>query len=78
MRYDSERLGSVLDRPEKADSRTFDHRVDLATRTIYAPLQQRMMFYPLSVGRYSIESDDEFARQLTMIVLLCVGVTCLR
>lgn len=65
IRHVTERISAIVRhrlKDEKAD--VIDRRVDLAMRTIYALLQQRMVFQNVPTGRFNPDGDEAMAREL--------------
>lgn len=69
----SRRLAKVISRPADVDPAAFDRRIDLAAQSIYALMQQRMMYYPISSGRYATTSDEGLAREMATAIMLFAG-----
>jgi AcrR family transcriptional regulator len=67
IRHASENIAAIARDKMKDGPRDLDKRVDLATRAIYALLQQRMVFHPQPTGRYSPADDDAMAAELVRL-----------
>jgi AcrR family transcriptional regulator len=65
IRHVTERISLIVrHRLPNENPDVIDRRVDLAMRTVYARLQQRMVFQPVPIGRFAPEGDEAMAREL--------------
>jgi len=68
MRHASERIAALVRQKTKlGPPEWLDKRVDLAVRTAYALLQQRMVFKKQPTGRHTPSDDDEMAAELVLV-----------
>jgi AcrR family transcriptional regulator len=69
IRYSSERIALLL-LPKLAGQPTtgLDKRLDLAVKAAFALVQQKMVFEPIAIGRYSPGNDDELAADLALLL----------
>lgn len=65
IRHVTDRIAAIVrHRVKTADQDALDKRVELAMRSVYALLQQRMVFQNVPTGRFTPEGDEATAREL--------------
>lgn len=72
IRHASVRIQAVVARKDQPDSKAYERQLDLGTKAAYALLQQRLVFHPISTGRFSPD-DKEFAADLAFLIRCCAG-----
>ena len=65
IRHATENVATIVRERLKSEAGdALERRVDLAMRSIYALLQQRMVFQGIPTGHYMPETDEDVAREL--------------
>ncbi|MDB5619905.1 TetR/AcrR family transcriptional regulator [Tardiphaga sp.] len=65
IRHVTERISAIVrHRLKDEPAEVIDQRVELAMRSVYALLQQRMVFQGVTTGRFMPANDEEMAREL--------------
>jgi len=72
IRHAATRIQAIVALNGKADSEAYRRRLDLGTKAAYALLQQRLIFHPISTGRFA-SNDKEFAGDLAYLIRTCAG-----
>ena len=72
IRHASARIGTVVARKDKVNSKDYERQLDLGTKAAYALLQQRLVFHPIATGRFPAD-HREFAADLAYLIRLCAG-----
>lgn len=72
IRHASERIGAIVARKERLESKAYQRQLDLGTKAAYALLQQRLVFHPIPTGLVAAD-DREFAADLAYLIRLCAG-----
>jgi hypothetical protein len=74
IRHATQRIGAIVRHKLGSEpSETLDERVELAMRSVYTLLQQRMVFHQVSTGRFSPENDDAMAHELSALFKQIAG-----
>lgn len=76
VRHAADRLQAIVQRKSRSNpGQIDDSQVELATRAVYALLQQRLVFQAIPIGQSTPNTDDEMAQQLTRIFLQTLMMT---